>query len=702
MRLSTRSVLSPGRNPAAAGDRSSSSSAVATTLSRRLRRNGSLRGGAQSPALFPATASTTKKSRGSSAFAENPEPSSPKVTCIGQVRVKTKKQGKKMKLRACGSKRIGGEASFRRVQPPPPSQTAAAENLPTDSPGKNPRWVHLPLSICEALNCLLPCKSSCFSNNNNNNRNNEERENNNGGSSCGRVLRWLVSVQEGEEGRRRDIELVVEDEVMEEEEERIRVMERVCSRRRSIFDGIEFDDLFNSVNNNVGTISGGDGEDDGEVEGGRVSVCVPPKNALLLMRCKSDPLRMASLSRKFLEASFGGCDGGGDGGEGVVEVKEETVVDVDVELEVMEEEKKEIVKECVELDEVNEGISEDLEAKVDDLVEISEEFVGKMEEIVGKEDVEVEEKPGVENRDETEEEQGILGEEMKENRDGTEEKQSVENVEKDEEVLQTVEETEVIEGGNERVLTEEEVIESEIWQILVEMPNYESMEVEEESKMEESREVSSNSLSEELKELDRKDENVEVVKEVVVVEDEREGRQSMEKEVNKSILPDCLLLMMCEPKLSMEVSKETWVCRSDFIRCLPERHHNQKPNKTDGPNEQTTVVSTKKTKPAAVAAQPPVPRATQLGQTGIRPGRSSISFPTGGSSVANVIEQKLAKAGAGYEPFVLPRCKSAPMRSAAKFGNPELACSMLGRENGRKLEPHRPATCGVGAAGVGF
>ncbi|KAL8481571.1 hypothetical protein ACS0TY_027904 [Phlomoides rotata] len=40
------------------------------------------------------------------------------------------------------------------------------------------------------------------------------------------------------------------------------------------------------------------------------------------------------------------------------------------------------------------------------------------------------------------------------------------------------------------------------------------------------------------------------------------------KENKSSSLPECLLLMMCEPKLSMVVSKEIWVCGTDFIRLL--------------------------------------------------------------------------------------------------------------------------------------
>ncbi|KAK9937957.1 hypothetical protein M0R45_014720 [Rubus argutus] len=116
------------------------------------------------------------------------------------------------------------------------------------------------------------------------------------------------------------------------------------------------------------------------------------------------------------------------------------------------------------------------------------------------------------------------------------------------------------------------------------------------------------------------------------------------------VLPDCLLLMMCEPKLSMEVSKETWVCSTDFIRCLPERHVSSS-NKKDG------------------------------GRSGVD-GRDYRPEAVG---------------SAAYEPFVLTRCKSEPMRSASKLA-PE-ACFW----NNRKLEPHhRPGPLGVGATGVGF
>lgn len=67
---------------------------LSSSRSRRLRSNGSLKGGQFSP-MFP---SGGKKC--GAAGIENPEPSSPKVTCIGQVRVKTRKQGKKLRTRS--------------------------------------------------------------------------------------------------------------------------------------------------------------------------------------------------------------------------------------------------------------------------------------------------------------------------------------------------------------------------------------------------------------------------------------------------------------------------------------------------------------------------------------------------------------------------------------------------------------------------
>ncbi|KAJ1423156.1 hypothetical protein SESBI_12598 [Sesbania bispinosa] len=172
---------------------------------------------------------------------------------------------------------------------------------------------------------------------------------------------------------------------------------------------------------------------------------------------------------------------------------------------------------------------------------------------------------------------------------------------------------------------------------------------------------------------------------------ERENGSS-KGERERETLPECLLLMMCEPKLSMEVSKETWVCSTDFIRWLPERPAGKSNNAAGGGkrvNVDSSATSSLKPKPKS---KPPQPL--------MQPPRSSCSFPvTGGvagMSMATMIEQKLvgSKSQNGYEPFVLTRCKSEPMRSSAKLA-PE-ACFW----NNRKLEPHPPpAPLG---AGVGF
>ncbi|KAG6600387.1 hypothetical protein SDJN03_05620, partial [Cucurbita argyrosperma subsp. sororia] len=160
MKISSKSILSPGR------PREPAQISLSTSLSRRLKSSGSLKGGQASP-MFP----TGGKKRGC-AF-ENPEPSSPKVTCIGQVRVKTKKQGKKMRARSL-KRRSNSEASFRKSESVQVQSQMNGNDfvnqsshlnhhlLRQNSNGgngfqqeclshRNQRWVHLPFTICEAL-----------------------------------------------------------------------------------------------------------------------------------------------------------------------------------------------------------------------------------------------------------------------------------------------------------------------------------------------------------------------------------------------------------------------------------------------------------------------------------------------------------------------------------------------------------------------
>ncbi|KAL8046609.1 hypothetical protein ABFX02_08G188100 [Erythranthe guttata] len=165
------------------------------------------------------------------------------------------------------------------------------------------------------------------------------------------------------------------------------------------------------------------------------------------------------------------------------------------------------------------------------------------------------------------------------------------------------------------------------------------------------------------------------------------------------VLPECLLLMMCEPKLSMEVSKETWVCSTDFVR-RPEQKQKAANAAANGGGcchhgaavkRRHLVVESK----PPTTAKPNVPAPPSKKNDGLQPARSSCSLPAAAPSMAAVIEQKLG-AAAGYEPFALTRCKSEPMRTAAAKVMPE-SCLW---KNG-VVEPE-PLGAGAGAAGVGF
>ncbi|MCD9642090.1 hypothetical protein HAX54_028725 [Datura stramonium] len=333
-----------------------------TSLSRRLRANGSIKGG-QSPATFPTSA--TGKKRGSGF--ENPEPSSPKVTCIGQVKMKTKK--KVRQSRSLSKRR--SDISFRKLEQAPEERGLLIQNQRSSSvhfqpqdqcaaaAHRNQRWVHLPLTIYEALrefSCLFPCRSSCFSTNEKEKEGkvngSREVDNNGGQRACGDVVaRWLVALHEGEAEETRGIELVVTNG--KEEEERMEEMQSTMrSSRRHVFEGIEFKD-HECV--------------EMKEEKARVSICIPPKNALLLMRCRSDPMKMADITNRFWESptrketdeeedkkEIGENDGVGELGDAQnfecnneVEVPEESNVSVDL---VENEENPEAVEVVMEME----------------------------------------------------------------------------------------------------------------------------------------------------------------------------------------------------------------------------------------------------------------------------------------------------------------------------------------------------------------
>ncbi|XP_019194271.1 PREDICTED: FK506-binding protein 5-like isoform X2 [Ipomoea nil] len=711
MKLS-KSILSPGR----ARDPSVS---LSTSLSRRLRSNGSIKAGQASP-MFPSSA----KKRGS-AF-ENPEPSSPKVTCIGQVRVKTKK---KVKHSRSLSTRRSGDLSFRKVEQAQDGMNLSEErdrlclqNQRSSSvhyqqqecaPHRNQRWVHLPLTICEALraefSCLFPCRSSCFSTNE---REKEEKGNgskdnshHNGQQqqqeqrSCGAVFaRWLVAVQDGEGGKGREIELVVAGG---DDEERITAGRpsttmRSSRSRRHVFEDIDFKD------ESFVTQKGDREEEKEEEEKARVSICIPPKNALLLMRCRSDPMKMAALTNRFWETpgATKNEDSDGHGGE-AVEKQEVEIQKGESKCEVVME------KEC------EEEVAEQNMVSSVNLEEDSEEETTMEMEVVSIEEEEAELKPEEEEAKELEVENQQEDSDLV-SADSQIDQQNTENVEPDNPISEQDSGEE--EGSITPLSTSSSPINSpeqascETEEKIAPLPLEASVQEEyaeiDESEEEEEEEDELEEEGEEEEEESDTEIEYTTLKEELEKEEASEDDESVKKVSKKDILPECLLLMMCEPKLSMEVSKETWVCSTDFIRWLPERQQ-VKVSKTEASDNSKKRLSTDTKKSSGTNPTRPAPPPDNKNHHLLQPPRSSCSLPprsscslpaaaVSGVSMASMIEQKLVNA-VGYEPFVLTRCKSEPMRTAAKLAAAE-PCFW----KNRKLEPHRRATFGFGAAGVGF
>ncbi|KAG8386367.1 hypothetical protein BUALT_Bualt03G0141500 [Buddleja alternifolia] len=715
----TKSILSPGRAARDGG----APVTLSSSLSRRLRTNGSLKGGA-SPFF-----TTTGKKRGCGF--ENPEPSSPKVTCIGQVRVKTKK---KVKQTRSLSKRRSGEVSFRKIEHGSGSVDGCEDKSAAFSqqqrysnasahyqqqpqqeglPHRNQRWVHLPISICEALrafgaefSCLFPCKSSCFSNNE---REKGEKQDGNE-SGCGAVFaRWLVSVNDGEGGKRREIELVVGGGDEEVEEERAEARVSMRSSRRHVFDDIEVKDDRIEVK--------GQSVEGGDQEAARVSICVPPKNALLLMRCRSDPMKMADLAHRF---SWDANAAARNESEVIEEeINSDAIEDFEEQIRRCEGKYEQDVAVSDHADKEEQGMVDEAEAEAkpemreEELIISSEDIVEETElekEIEVNEEVLVVEEEGKGEKEEEEEE------EVESNMSSFEALLEQENAEQYEDCTsqdkEQVEDTTPIchlSSSSQSDEDEEDVIEHNVALSLPgEAPPLPGEEATPPKEKEESNATVVNNYEEnqamktEPETTDREDEEEEEKSEIenpnnqeFVISD-----QKPKKEKENPVLPDCLLLMMCEPKLSMEVSKETWVCSTDFIRWLPERPRKAAQATKGGgchhePVKRRLSIDSK---PKPIAEAPAAQNCVQPKQHLQQPPRSSCTLPAAAASMATMIEQKLVNA-VGYEPFVLTRCKSEPMRTAAAKLMPE---SCFWNKAVRKMEPHRRATLGVGAAGVGF
>ncbi|KAI3887743.1 hypothetical protein MKX03_018590 [Papaver bracteatum] len=138
-----------------------------------------------------------------------------------------------------------------------------------------------------------------------------------------------------------------------------------------------------------------------------------------------------------------------------------------------------------------------------------------------------------------------------------------------------------------------------------------------------------------------------------------------ETERKPAALPQCMMwMMMSEPKLSMEVSKETWVCSGDFTR--KSGRHGRVVDDSEARQPQLALNN----KLTDYMGNHPVIQQrqqrrlpTSCANNNRDPARRVVL------SMASMIEQKLMKAVAYHQPFVLSRCNSEPVRSSAKLGS---------------------------------
>ncbi|XP_020575253.1 uncharacterized protein LOC110021191 [Phalaenopsis equestris] len=665
---STKALMSPGR-----GRDPSSAPALSASLSRRLRSSGSVKGG-QSP-MFPSGVPLAGRKKGCSF--EAAEPSSPKVTCIGQVRVKAKKKVKSTKMARSRSQR-------------------ARECCP----GRNQSWVHqLPLSICEALrgigsefSCFVPCGGRAA----------KEKGvaetrmvKSASSSSCGAVMaKWLLAVQENEEDVKRG-ETVEVGFLVREREEKVDI-EEVGNM------GGDKGDIL---------VLGDNGEGGEEAAAARVSVCIPPRNALLLMRCRSDPVKMAALANRFW------------GSPVTKPLCEEAQVEEE-KIEVDEEIEKHDSKHKIEED----GEKPLLDQEKGDAVK----FSGVPAEAVGCKKTTEEENRVIDEEQQLIEETCIAGEkelscgsavlQLKPSEDEAkgvqnQEKKSVGNKslglterkeEKAEGITRVMEErrfgTAISSRSKERGRrrgkekdTKRHSFSSELdarrhsfsseretkrasfsfdrgrrWSFSLEKADLEpndhiqSLAFSAKEAYPEEKEVTPEEVRETAGEAESD--------ELVTAEEKHEAEEEKKGEVAECTeLPDCLLMMMYEPKLSMEVSKETWVCGNDFLRWRPQNPRNRMPAKPPTVDDNNA------------APPPPENEAPEVAATVVLV--APLPDPVKSPAVQHKLSARQA-AVAPYEPLVLTRCKSEPVRSSARLA-PD-ACFWK--------ERHRP----IGAAGIGF
>lgn len=754
---------------------------------------------------------------------EPAEPSSPKVTCIGQVRVKGGKRKPKHAASSSsaaaaalrsrsrrGGVSVGGgsESSFRRAGEDRDGFPLGKSQSQGQGQGQNQGgWVYqIPVNICEALKTFGSCggRSLCS----------PSREQRRGGGSAGgdnkkrrrapagggswlcgaAVARCLLAIQEeddeagkggaavgpADEAKESGVGLVmqgwdVEDDDEEEDEPGMVVGEVE----------VEKDDEILVVG--------------GKEEEGRVSVCIPPRNALLLMRCRSDPVRMAALATRFWGSPAATNVGHVDNGEGKgneEEEKEGGEGEAYAEKECDEEEEARgstVSAEEVACQEC--GVVEDCGSEAGDVGQVEAEAE---EESSKHGDVGEEEKGGGcredgEGKDEPAEvrivrkdmglEVALAGEDAKgeiqvpgmvEVLADSKEPADVPRQEKEEEEMKgrrsisssspsaalkedrklrrlssrrRVPSSSRASSSSDRVdrrhsfSAEMDARRSSFsslkdsrrasfsidrdgrrWSFTIEqehlvaepkvlMSSRKKISSEPESEKDCVVLVAPNSAEESQdddgKEEATKDgeeeettEGVEINKDVEKLEsrvDEKDAVEEQQVQRKKSgELPDCLLMMMCEPKLSMEVSRETWVCSTDFVHW---KSYQGKKGRNGRPQKDATgsnAAAPEEMKDIGNAQDTSIAKATE--ESGEPALVNSASVPpqiVQKPPPKPAVEQKKLKlelpmvaSVSTYAPFVLKRCKSEPLRSSARLA-PD-ACFWKDR--------HRP----LNATGIGF
>nr|CAD1839224.1 unnamed protein product [Ananas comosus var. bracteatus] len=667
-----RRDLPPAAPPSAAVAAPPSLSA---SHSRRLRGSGSLKG-AHSP-MFAAVVAAGAPGGGGAATHSRPK----------------KKKSKKAKLRSRSKRAIGGEVSLRR--------TEEEEEEEEEYYCKNQGWAcQIPASICEALrgavselNCFfLPCvgRSKPIGEE-------EAKRRRSSAWPCGAALaRWVMAV-EASEGRERGLgggEVV--EVVVEEEAE----TGRGAPVGEAKAEAVETE------------------------EKGRVSVCVPPRNALLLMRCRSDPVRIAALESKFW---------GSPATKGQVDVDTEDDDTEDDDDDDDDDEEKEQEYDNVDGEDTNQedGSIEAAKGHKGVVLGTRDGELGKPVE-GDQPTVEVEgaQRGGKEANEEEAVKIQLQGEaeaemELKGDEEGGGEDEEVkaegerksslpvqwqrcDSSSQDEKRRRRHSISSEREARRRSLSNEEERrrasfsvdCEARRWwsfsidqkeDLISELNASAGLELEKEKECSSEPELAKENIQgqahEAANEGTEATSKVDEAQEAKIEDELKEEEEEEERDkCGGDGLPDCLLLMMYEPKLSMEVSKETWVSSNHFLHWHP-HYRPRHPSDDVGANgaeaktnkECKTCVGSdgedcgnkEAIKPVNRASPPPPPP------------------PPPAARTAQVVEQKLKPAVQTlYQPFVLTRCKSEPMRSAARLA-PDV-CFWKDR--------YRP----IGAAGIGF